>query len=67
MRQLLFLLFSISVTQTVTANITLDGTLSAGEWAQAVPFDLEYEVMPSRNTPANLKTTGYGNYDEKNL
>ena len=67
MRQLLFLLFSISVTQTVTANITLDGTLSIDEWAQAVPFDLEYEVMPSRNTPANLKTTGYVKYDEKNL
>ena len=35
-----------------------DGSLS---------FDLEYELMPSRNTPAALKTTAYVQYDEKYL
>jgi hypothetical protein len=40
-------------------NIILDGTLSPEEWNQASSYDLEYEVMPSRNTPAALKTTAY--------
>ena len=48
-------------------SIELDGNLSPKEWANAVTFDLEYEVMPSRNTPANLKTTAYVKYDEKYL
>ena len=48
-------------------SIELDGTLSPEEWASAVIFDLEYEVMPARNTPANLKTTAYVKYDEKYL
>jgi len=43
-------------------NIMLDGTLSPEEWNQASSYDLEYEVMPSRNTPAALKTTAYMKY-----
>ena len=49
------------------SNISLDGTLSAQEWSEALSFDLEYELMPSRNTPAALKTTGFVKYDEKYL
>jgi len=45
----------------------LDGTLSPEEWNQASSYDLEYEVMPSRNTPAALKTTAYMKYDKKYL
>ena len=48
-------------------NIILDGTLSSEEWNQASSYDLEYEVMPSRNTPAALKTTAYVKYDKKYL
>ena len=48
-------------------NIMLDGTLSPEEWNQASSYDLEYEVMPSRNTPAALKTTAYVKYDKKYL
>ena len=48
-------------------NIMLDGTLSPEEWNQASSYDLEYEVMPSRNTPAALKTTAYMKYDKKYL
>ncbi|MDC0332445.1 carbohydrate binding family 9 domain-containing protein [Gammaproteobacteria bacterium] len=48
-------------------NIILDGTLSSEEWNHASSYDLEYEVMPSRNTPAALKTTAYVKYDKKYL
>ena len=48
-------------------NIMLDGTLSSEEWNHASSYDLEYEVMPSRNTPAALKTTAYMKYDKKYL
>ncbi|MDC3398754.1 hypothetical protein OAZ03_05070, partial [Gammaproteobacteria bacterium] len=67
MKQLLFLFLSLSITYTSAESIQLDGTLSSGEWDEAVVFDLEYEVMPSRNTPSNLKTTAYVKYDEKYL
>jgi hypothetical protein len=48
-------------------NLILDGTLSPEEWNQASSYDLEYEVMPSRNTPATLKTTAFVKYDKKYL
>ena len=67
MKQLLFLFLSLSITYASAENIQLDGTLSPGEWNEAVVFDLEYEVMPSRNTPSNLRTTAYVKYDEKYL
>jgi len=49
------------------SNILLDGTLSTDEWDKSLSFDLEYELMPSRNTPAALKTTAFVQYDEKYL
>ncbi|MDG0966018.1 MAG: carbohydrate binding family 9 domain-containing protein, partial [SAR86 cluster bacterium] len=67
LRALLFLLLSLSIKNVMAESIELDGNLSPKEWANAVTFDLEYEVMPSRNTPANLKTTAYVKYDEKYL
>ena len=51
----------------MASSILLDGTLSPDEWSQATSYDLEYEIMPSRNTPANLKTTAYVKFDEKYL
>ena len=51
----------------MASSILLDGTLSPDEWSQATSYDLEYEIMPSRNTPANLKTTAYIKFDEKYL
>ena len=66
-RLLFAVLSSLSIGKMMAENITLDGTLSPGEWDEAVVFDLEYEVMPSRNTPSNLKTTAYIKYDEKYL
>ena len=48
-------------------NLILDGTLSPEEWNQASSYDLEYEVMPSRNSPAALKTTAFVKYDKKYL
>ena len=48
-------------------SINLDGTLTQEEWSQAREFDLEFELMPSRNTPAALKTTAYVKFDKKNL
>ena len=67
LRALLFVLLSLSIKNVMAESIELDGNLSPKEWANAVTFDLEYEVMPSRNTPANLKTTAYVKYDEKYL
>ncbi|MDC1131626.1 carbohydrate binding family 9 domain-containing protein [Gammaproteobacteria bacterium] len=48
-------------------NLILDGALSPEEWNQASSYDLEYEVMPSRNSPAALKTTAFVKYDKKYL
>jgi hypothetical protein len=62
------LLASFLVAPSIMASsILLDGTLSPDEWSQATSYDLEYEIMPSRNTPANLKTTAYIKFDEKYL
>ena len=59
-------LFGVSL-NTLSENISLDGVISDDEWKEASIFDLEYEVMPSRNTPAGLKTTAYVKFDEKYL
>ena len=67
LRALFFVLLSLSAKHAMAESIELDGMLSPEEWANAVIFDLEYEVMPARNTPANLKTTAYVKYDEKYL
>ena len=66
-RLLASILFILCMDKVLGENIVLDGTLSPDEWSEAISFDLEYEVMPSRNTPAQLKTTAYVKYDEKYL
>jgi hypothetical protein len=67
LRFLASILFILFMDKALAQNIVLDGALSPEEWSEAISFDLEYEVMPSRNTPAQLKTTAYVKYDEKNL
>ena len=67
LRFLASILFILFMDKALAQNIVLDGVLSPEEWSEAISFDLEYEVMPSRNTPAQLKTTAYVKYDEKNL
>ena len=59
-------LFGVSL-NTLSENISLDGVISDDEWKEASIFDLEYEVMPSRNIPAGLKTTAYVKFDEEYL
>ncbi len=66
-RLLASILFILCVDKSLAQNIILDGALSPDEWSEAISFDLEYEVMPSRNTPAQLKTTAYVLYDAKYL
>ena len=63
---IVIILFGLSL-NTLSENISLDGVISDDEWKEASIFDLEYEVMPSRNTPAVLKTTAYVKFDEKYL
>ena len=60
-------LFAININSEPSNSINLDGTLTQEEWSQAREFDLEFELMPSRNTPAELKTTAYVKFDKKNL
>ena len=63
----LFILSCLVVPDILGNSLILDGTLSPEEWNQASSYDLEYEVMPSRNTPATLKTTAFLKYDKKYL
>ena len=63
----LLVLAALIAPEILGSNIVLDGTLSSDEWDGSLSFDLEYELMPSRNTPAALKTTAYVQYDEKYL
>ena len=63
---IVIILFGLSL-NTLSENISLDGVISNDEWKEASIFDLEYEVMPSRNTPAGLKTSAYVKFDEKYL
>ena len=60
-------LFALNIMSEPSNSINLDGTLTQEEWGQAREFDLEFELMPSRNTPAELKTTAYVKFDKKNL
>ena len=60
-------LFALNIMSEPGNSINLDGTLTQEEWSQAREFDLEFELMPSRNTPAELKTTAYVKFDKKNL
>ena len=63
---IVIILFGVSL-NTLSESISLDGVISNDEWKEASIFDLEYEVMPSRNTPAGLKTSAYVKFDEKYL
>ena len=68
LKKLSILLIAILIAPGIMgSNIVLDGTLSTDEWDKSLSFDLEYELMPSRNTPAALKTTAFVQYDEKYL
>ncbi len=60
-------LFALNIISEPSNSVNLDGTLTQEEWSQAREFDLEFELMPSRNTPAELKTTAYVKFDKKNL
>ena len=60
-------LFALNILSDPNKSINLDGALTQEEWGQAREFDLEFELMPSRNTPAALKTTAYVKYDKKYL
>ena len=51
----------------MSESISLDGVISRDEWNDASIFNLEYEVMPSRNTEAALETKAYVKFDKKYL
>ena len=57
-------IFSLNV---MSESISLDGVISPDEWNDASIFNLEYEVMPSRNTKAALETKAYVKFDKKYL
>ena len=59
--------FALEIVSSNENGIDLDGVLTQDEWNQSTEFDLEYELMPSRNTPAALRTTAYVKFDKKYL
>lgn len=59
--------FLICSPNLLSESFSLDGVLSENEWSEANLYDLEYELMPSRNTPAALKTYAYIKHDEEYL
>ena len=62
-RKLASIIFCLTASYDISGeSLLLDGVLSPSEWDQANSYDLEYELMPSRNTPAALKTTAYLKY-----
>ena len=63
--RLSFCLLATLSYQVLGQNIEVDGNLSADEWSDAISFDLEFEVQPSRNKPAKMKTTAFLKYDNK--
>ena len=67
-KKLASIIFCLTASYNISGeSLLLDGVLSPSEWDQANSYDLEYELMPSRNTPAALKTTAYLKYDKKNI
>ena len=68
LKKLVSIIFCLTASYNISGeSFLLDGVLSPSEWDQANSYDLEYELMPSRNTPAALKTTAYLKYDKKNI
>jgi hypothetical protein len=51
----------------VDGAVVVDGVLDELLWQQAVPIELAYEVSPSDNTPAPVKTTAFIAYAEDAL
>ena len=49
------------------SEISIDGVLSAGEWADAVRIELDVETGPAENVPAPVRTTAYLIEDGENL
>ncbi len=61
-----------SLKQTIQAvridrPVELTGRLDDPLWLNAIPVELEYEIMPSENTPAGQRTTVMVLYDNENL
>ena len=48
-------------------KIVLDGILSQGEWENATPIELNYEINPGNNSPAKKRTVGYITYTDTHL
>ena len=48
-------------------KIVLDGILSQGEWENATPIELNYEINPGNNSPAKKRTVGYITYTDTQL
>ena len=49
------------------AEITVDGLLDESAWAQALKFDLDYEVRPGENVPPPVRTECLLLYGERHL
>src|SRR5690348_889956 len=50
-----------------SSDIVVDGVLDDAAWANATPIDLAFEVSPSDNTPAPVKTTARMAYTDDAL
>ena len=50
-----------------SSKIVLDGILSQGEWENATPVELNYEINPGNNSPAKKRTVGYITYTNTHL
>lgn len=53
--------------KSLASQIILDGVLSEGEWENATPIPLDYEVNPGNNSPAQKKTIAYLTYTDIHL
>jgi len=53
--------------KSLASQIILDGVLSEGEWENATPIPLDYEVNPGNNSPAQKKTIAYLTYTDTHL
>ena len=48
--------FALEIVSSNENGIDLDGVLTQDEWNQSTEFDLEYELMPSRQVSRNALT-----------
>jgi len=53
--------------KSLASQIILDGVLLEGEWENATPIPLDYEVNPGNNSPAQKKTIAYLTYTDTHL